>query len=133
VAAVGLMVDLRDLGRALGDRDEEGGPPKKGGGPGFDPTLFLYDSVPGGIGLAPRLYEEREALLRNASALVVSCPCDDGCPACIGPPVGEMPSMLAAGSLVPGGAQDVAQPLASYGRRARLLRILKALAVPSLH
>jgi len=133
VAAVGLMVDLRDLGRALGDRDEEGGPPKKGGGPGFDPTIFLYDSVPGGIGLAPRLYEEREALLRNASALVVSCPCDDGCPACIGPPVGEMPSMLAAGSLVPGGAQDVAQPLASYGRRARLLRILKALAVPSLH
>jgi len=133
MAAVGLMVDLRDVGRALGDRDEEGGPPKKGaGGPGFDPTIFLYDSIPGGVGLAPRLFEEREALLRNAAALVRECSCDDGCPACIGPPVGEQPPpmMDEAGLVALPAPEEVAL---GGGRRARLLRILDVLAVPSVH
>ena len=57
VAAVGLMIDPRDLGRCMGDRSDPHAPPgkRRGGAPGFDPTVFLYDHVPGGIGLAPRL------------------------------------------------------------------------------
>ncbi len=85
VGAVGLMIDPRDLGRTLGSRNEDEGPPGKGQGPGFDPTIFLYDTVAGGIGLASRLFEEREELLRRARHLIESCECSEGCPGCIGP------------------------------------------------
>jgi len=85
VGAVGLMIDPRDLGRTLGSRNEDEAPPGKGQGPGFDPTIFLYDTVAGGIGLASRLFEEREELLRRARHLIESCECDEGCPGCIGP------------------------------------------------
>jgi DEAD/DEAH box helicase domain-containing protein len=85
VGAVGLMIDPRDLGRTLGSRHEDEGPPAKGQGPGFDPTIFLYDTVAGGIGLASRLFEEREELLRRARHLIESCECSEGCPGCIGP------------------------------------------------
>ena len=85
VGAVGLMIDPRDLGRTLGSRNEDEAPPGKGQGPGFDPTIFLYDSVAGGIGLASRLYEEREELLRRARHLIETCECEEGCPGCIGP------------------------------------------------
>ena len=85
VGAVGLMIDPRDLGRTLGSRNEDEAPPSKGQGPGFDPTIFLYDTVAGGIGLASRLFEEREELLRRARHLIETCDCDEGCPGCIGP------------------------------------------------
>ena len=90
VAAVGLMTDPRDLGHCLGDRKDEGAPPDKitSDGPGFDPTIFIYDHIPGGVGLAPRLWEERESLLRRARRLIESCACEFGCPACIGPEAG---------------------------------------------
>ena len=89
VATVGLMVDPRDLGRSLGYRKDPDEPPGKGSfdGPGFDPTIFLYDYVAGGIGLATRLYDERESLLRRTRKLIETCPCEGGCPACIGPDV----------------------------------------------
>ena len=85
VGAVGLMIDPRDLGRTLGSRNEDDAPPGRGQGPGFDPTLFLYDAVAGGIGLASRLFEDREELLRRARHLIESCECNEGCPGCIGP------------------------------------------------
>ena len=89
IAAVGLMVDPRDLGRTLGDRSDPDTAPGRGsGGAGFDPTIFLYDRVAGGVGLASRLFEERAPLVRRARALVEGCGCDDGCPACIGPSAG---------------------------------------------
>jgi DEAD/DEAH box helicase domain-containing protein len=81
VAAVGLMIDPRDLGRCVGSRDGSGGQ----GAPILDPTLFLYDHVPGGVGLAPRLFDEREALLRGTRELLERCACEHGCPACVGP------------------------------------------------
>jgi DEAD/DEAH box helicase domain-containing protein len=85
VGAVGLMIDPRDLGRTLGSRNEDESPPGKDQGPGFDPTIFLYDTVAGGIGLASRLFEDREELLRRARYLIESCECNEGCPGCIGP------------------------------------------------
>ena len=85
VGAVGLMIDPRDLGRTLGSRNEDEAPPGKGQGPGFDPTIFLYDTVAGGVGLASRLFEEREEVLRRARHLIESCECSEGCPGCIGP------------------------------------------------
>ena len=85
VAAMGLMVDPRDLGYSVGARNGDDEVPASGEGAGFDPTIFLYDHVPGGVGLAPRIFEERDALLRKARLLIDSCPCEEGCPACIGP------------------------------------------------
>jgi len=87
VSAVGLMIDPRDLGVTLGDKSDPDAPPAKGArvGPGFDPTIFLYDRIAGGIGLAPRLFEARDVLLKRARGLVEGCSCDEGCPACVGP------------------------------------------------
>jgi DEAD/DEAH box helicase domain-containing protein len=89
-ASVGLMCDPRDLGKTLGDRSGDGELPGKGDplGGGFDPTIFLYDHVPGGVGLAPRLFESRELLLRRARTMIEQCACTEGCPACIGAVVG---------------------------------------------
>jgi DEAD/DEAH box helicase domain-containing protein len=90
IASVSLMVDPRDLGHTLGDRKDGDAAPSKGvgGGPGFDPTLFVYDRMPGGVGLAPRLFDARDELLRRTVALLHRCACDHGCPACVGPVAG---------------------------------------------
>ncbi len=84
VAAAGLMIDPHDLGRALADAAQGLALPF-GDGVGFDPTLFLFDQVPGGVGLAPRLFDEREQLLASAHTLIAACTCAAGCPVCIGP------------------------------------------------
>ncbi|MBU8894698.1 DEAD/DEAH box helicase [Corallococcus sp. M34] len=91
VACVGLMIDPRDLGKTLGNRDEADGPPRKDGSVGFDPTLFLYDNIPGGVGLAARLFDQRDELLLRARKLLETCACEEGCPACIGPAAGNVP------------------------------------------
>ena len=103
VATLALMCDPRDLGCTLGDTalDEDGGetadadaPPvvprkiRGGPAPGYSPTLFIYEQTPGGIGLAERIFEQREVLVARALRLVEGCPCDFGCPACVGPNAG---------------------------------------------
>ena len=49
-------------------------------------TIILYDRYQGGVGYARHGYEHCDALLKLAYDLVASCSCDDGCPACVGPP-----------------------------------------------
>jgi DEAD/DEAH box helicase domain-containing protein len=49
------------------------------------PTIFIYDRIPGGIGFSKRLYQVHRKLLLNAGRLLTSCPCDRGCPSCVGP------------------------------------------------
>lgn len=85
VASLALMCDPRDLGYALGDKSEGTAPPSKDGAPGFDPTIFLYDNIAGGVGLAARAFERRDELLARARALVESCACEGGCPSCVHP------------------------------------------------
>jgi DEAD/DEAH box helicase domain-containing protein len=105
VATLALMCDPRDLGTTLGDatgdgragagagdgdgdnRGDAGVPRKVRGGPqaGYCPTLFLYEHVPGGTGLAERIWEQRDVLLARAQQLIAGCPCGAGCPACVGP------------------------------------------------
>lgn len=102
IAATGLMMDPRDIGQVVGDHadpfapdpDEASAPqtpPQQpaghfgtGNAGGFDPTLFLYDQVAGGIGLAERLYDQRDELLRRTRSLLDGCGCRYGCPACVG-------------------------------------------------
>jgi len=51
------------------------------------PTLYLYDAVPGGVGLTERLFTLVDQLVRACREAVDSCPCVDGCPACVGPAI----------------------------------------------
>jgi len=120
VATLSLMCDPRDLGCTLGDTaleedGAEGAPRKVRGGPqlGYDPTLFLYEHTPGGIGLSERIFEEREELLARALELVEGCPCESGCPACVGPNAGlDLPPQMAEAAGITGGAGP-ARPLAA--------------------
>ncbi|WP_139488332.1 DEAD/DEAH box helicase [Brevibacillus dissolubilis] len=48
------------------------------------PTIFLYDRYPGGIGLSEQVYKEMPTILSQAERLISSCPCGDGCPSCVG-------------------------------------------------
>lgn len=56
------------------------------------PTIFLYDAIPGGVGLSERLYEMHGTLLKGAIDLVTTCECERGCPSCVGPQFGAAPS-----------------------------------------
>lgn len=94
VSALAMMCDPRDLGQTLGDGGLPGGDGElsapgrdyhAGRTGGFDPTVFLFDAHPGGVGLAERLYERSAELLDNARLLIETCPCASGCPACVGP------------------------------------------------
>jgi DEAD/DEAH box helicase domain-containing protein len=50
-----------------------------------EPRVFVYDNYPGGIGLSEPLFQMRQALLAKTRDLIASCPCDSGCPSCVGP------------------------------------------------
>jgi DEAD/DEAH box helicase domain-containing protein len=47
--------------------------------------VFLFDAIPGGVGLAERIYERAGELLERAGRLIRGCSCRSGCPACVGP------------------------------------------------
>jgi DEAD/DEAH box helicase domain-containing protein len=75
VAAVLLMVDPRDLGLVSQVRSPHNG----------SPTVYLYEAVPGGVGLSERLFDRHDELLAGAAELIGGCGCESGCPACTGP------------------------------------------------
>ncbi|HEU4965257.1 MAG TPA: DEAD/DEAH box helicase [Bacilli bacterium] len=62
------------------------------------PTVFVYDSYPGGIGLADKLYNVEREVFRTALDMLEGCGCGEyGCPSCVGPVeiVGEKGKALA--------------------------------------
>ena len=50
------------------------------------PTIYLYDAVAGGVGLAERCHAVHDDLVAAARSLVAGCGCACGCPSCTGPP-----------------------------------------------
>jgi DEAD/DEAH box helicase domain-containing protein len=98
IATLLLMCDARDLGTAIGER-----PPSPGSkiewedAPDltaiktlaekefFEPNLYLYDAYPGGIGFSEPLYRTHSLLLSKTRELIAACPCENGCPSCVGP------------------------------------------------
>jgi DEAD/DEAH box helicase domain-containing protein len=54
-----------------------------------EPRIFVYDNYPGGIGLSEPLFSMREDLIARTRGLIASCPCESGCPSCVGP-LGEV-------------------------------------------
>jgi DEAD/DEAH box helicase domain-containing protein len=49
------------------------------------PTITLYEMIPGGTGLTDELIVHHAELLRMAKERIAECPCEQGCPACVGP------------------------------------------------
>lgn len=48
------------------------------------PALFLFDKYPGGLGFSQRAYDLLEDVMSAAHAIIAECPCEDGCPSCVG-------------------------------------------------
>jgi DEAD/DEAH box helicase domain-containing protein len=105
VATLLLMCDGRDLGTAIGER-----PPAVGSDSAdvvaqhaaplrsrmqdaistdakefFEPNLYLFDAYPGGIGFSEPLFRTHGLLVQKTRELIAACPCDQGCPSCVGP------------------------------------------------
>ncbi len=99
VSPLFLMCDLHDIGASIGDNSTgESVPPKDmlakieplHGTPfyfemDFEPNIFIYDNYPGGIGLSPSLFDLEKRLLETCLKTIAACPCQDGCPSCVGP------------------------------------------------
>jgi len=69
------------------------------------PTIVIYDRYQGGMGFAQRGYELIDDWLTMAALIVGDCPCDGGCPSCVGlanlrPPLHQDPD-LQGGAPVP--------------------------------
>jgi DEAD/DEAH box helicase domain-containing protein len=110
LAPVFLLCDVRDLGSWLGDTTpaESGAVATRDSAKKrlmaaehFNPTIYLYDAHAGGIGLAERIFEVLPDLLRHALATLDACPCQFGCPSCVGPvnEVGRRAKLIAHGVL----------------------------------
>jgi len=82
VGSLLLMCDPRDLGVAITDNISQGAR-------SYEPDLFLFDNYPDGIGQSQPLFKLTPKLLRGAVEVLQSCPCDAGCPSCVGP-IGEV-------------------------------------------
>src|SRR5260370_29570104 len=101
VATLLLMCDRRDLSTAIGERppspgvgdagEEFSSADFSGGRSGqqekefFEPNLYLYDAYPGGIGFSEALFHVHDLLVRKTHELIAACPCEKGCPSCVGP------------------------------------------------
>jgi len=95
VAQLLLMCDGHDVGMSIDGGALE--PPLRGrgatagqAGPGpaalqAEPKIFIYDNYPGGIGFSRPLFEMHGLLLERTHELIATCPCDSGCPSCVGP------------------------------------------------
>jgi DEAD/DEAH box helicase domain-containing protein len=97
MATLLMMCDRRDLGTAVGERppsaateinwedfatvSSNGSEPKEF----FEPNLYIYDAYPGGIGFSEPLYRSCATLLNRTLELINACPCENGCPSCVGP------------------------------------------------
>jgi DEAD/DEAH box helicase domain-containing protein len=90
IAQLLLMCDGHDIGLSV-----DGGSLEKttrtggmGGVPeslATEPNVFIYDNYPGGIGFSRPLYEMHGLLLERTRDLIAGCPCESGCPSCVGP------------------------------------------------
>ena len=91
VAPLLLMCDGHDLGLSIDGVSMLGGTrlggPARGEAPELSaaPTIFLYDNYPGGIGFSEPLFGMHESLVAKTRELIDGCPCESGCPSCVGP------------------------------------------------
>jgi len=85
-----------------------------------EPALFMYDRYPGGLGFCQKAYEMAEELFEASLQLVEECSCEDGCPSCVGQPLG-------LGALVDIGPDEGAWPES----RSATMRLLRRICQPA--
>jgi DEAD/DEAH box helicase domain-containing protein len=79
---VGLSVDGGSLDRATRTGGAVRGRPDA---VATEPNIFVYDNYPGGIGFSRPLFDMHALLLERTRDLISTCPCESGCPSCVGP------------------------------------------------
>lgn len=91
IAQLLLMCDQRDVGVSIdtGSGEATLGTPQAPIDGTADAHVFLYDAYPGGIGFSAPLFRMHDQLLARTQELIASCPCEVGCPSCVGP-IGEI-------------------------------------------
>jgi DEAD/DEAH box helicase domain-containing protein len=94
LAPIFLLCDIRDLGSWLGDTTpaetgavatRESAKRRLMSAERFNPTIYLYDSHAGGIGLSERVFDVLPLLLQRGLETLQACACRWGCPSCVGP------------------------------------------------
>lgn len=105
------MCDSRDLGGVV-DSQNLG-----------HSTMIVYDRYPGGLGYSQKGFEHVGRLLAICHEMVAGCPCESGCPSCVGLP-----------DFYPGQHSDPdlkrGHPMPNKLATLRLLEILRGQAVP---
>jgi DEAD/DEAH box helicase domain-containing protein len=60
-----------------------------------EPTVFVYDGHPGGVGITERGFAVFDAWVAATAQLLAGCPCESGCPSCVqSPKCGNLNEML---------------------------------------
>ncbi|MCP4547405.1 MAG: DEAD/DEAH box helicase [bacterium] len=80
------------------------------------PALFIYDRFNGGLGYSRVGFDELERLLSACLDILDGCPCDGGCPACVG-----LPTTAPGGNEDPDLSPDFAIPGKGAARMLLLL------------
>jgi len=80
-AAIGIMPLL-----VMTDRNDLGGISTPFHSQIGKAAVFIYDGIPGGLGLSKQAFDKAKYLLERTLAVIVSCPCETGCPACVHSP-----------------------------------------------
>jgi DEAD/DEAH box helicase domain-containing protein len=81
VAQLLLMCDGHDVGISIDGLERES--ERSAAGPAA--RIFVYDNYPGGIGFSAPLYDMHDELVAGTRRLIAECPCENGCPGCVGP------------------------------------------------
>lgn len=102
ICAVLLMCDVNDIGVAVEDNvtkteiNRQTMRKLASSRPGgedhallrdFEPNIYIYDSYPNGIGFSEVLFEKAEQIFEGVLDAIERCPCERGCPSCVGPPI----------------------------------------------
>jgi DEAD/DEAH box helicase domain-containing protein len=100
------MCDSRDLGGVVDSKNLG------------RPTMILYDRYPGGLGYSEKGFERIDQLLAICHEMVSGCPCESGCPSCVGLP-NLRPAIHSDPDLVRG------HPMPNKEATIRLLELLR--------
>jgi DEAD/DEAH box helicase domain-containing protein len=95
IAQLLLMCDGHDIGVSIGPAVERDNTPLPAAvaaaswsapvDAGDEPRVFIYDNYPGGIGFSEPLFRMHDDLVARTRDLITGCPCESGCPSCVGP------------------------------------------------
>ena len=83
VAPVFLLCESRDIGISERLKDDYTN----------NPSLYVFDMYPGGTGLSEGFLSKGSVIYDACLDLVENCPCEAGCPSCIGPDAQENPEL----------------------------------------